>query len=69
MTKLEPSTSRNKDNYHVHDLRSKLDNMEPASSDVIIPWIHDIPIKEDEDMTHILIRCPMATAVWGLVFK
>lgn len=98
-------TISNDGNYHVHDLRSKLDNMEPASSDVIIPWIHDIPIKvltfiwranlgripsnkalirigvlgveakcsqclqEDEDTTHILIYCPMATAVWELVFK
>nr|KAJ0197867.1 hypothetical protein LSAT_V11C700361530 [Lactuca sativa] len=98
-------TISNDGKYHVHDLRSKLDNMEPASSDVIIPWIHDIPIKvltfiwranlgripsnkalirrgvpgieakcsqclqEDEDTTHILIRYPMAIAVWELVFK
>ncbi|CAI9292692.1 unnamed protein product [Lactuca saligna] len=32
-------------NYHVGVIRSKLDNMEPVSNEVIIPWIHEIPIK------------------------
>lgn len=31
--------------YHVGALRSKLDNMELANNEEIIPWIHDIPIK------------------------
>nr|KAJ0191866.1 hypothetical protein LSAT_V11C800411080 [Lactuca sativa] len=86
-------------------LRSKLDNLEPAINEVIIPWIHVVPIKvttfvwranlsrilsnsvlirigmlgvdarcsqylqEDEDTTHILIRCPVTATVCEWVFK
>lgn len=32
-------------NYHVGAIRSKLDSMEPANNEEIIPWIHEIPIK------------------------
>lgn len=31
--------------YHVDVLKSKLDNLEPAINEVIISWIHVVPIK------------------------
>lgn len=31
--------------YHVDTLRIKIDNVEPENNEVIIPWIHDVPIK------------------------
>lgn len=91
--------------YHMNTLRAKIDQLEPANSEVIIPWIHDVPIKvitfiwranlwriltnvalrrrgiqipnilcpqclqQDEDIGHLMIRCPLALIVWELIFK
>lgn len=31
--------------FHVKVIRIKIDNVEPVNNEVIIPWIHDIPLK------------------------